>query len=64
MGLAKRLEEATREGRITEDQADRILATRERLWSERRQLYFALKEFQARIDKNPYNSAQKLRFRL
>jgi hypothetical protein len=35
MSLAKRLEEAVREGGITEAQADRILARRAELWAAR-----------------------------
>lgn len=33
MSLSKRLEEAVRERRITEDQADRILERRTELWA-------------------------------
>lgn len=35
MSLAKRLEEQVREGRMTEDEADKILSDREAIWSGR-----------------------------
>jgi len=37
MGLAKRLEEQAREGRITEEAADDVLADRESLWNGQEQ---------------------------